>query len=435
MMPKTPRQKQVVELSSKLPAITEKQINWGYEKCLYKYVVWCRNTLYCLECGHAWKEDPLLKPVIKDCVCPSCNLKLKVRPVYNKEYEDTEYYALVTVSGGFQVVRMFCLKKFMKKGDPAHVFCSEVMQHWISEDGEITTLQKQVRGFSYYYDLWIFNTNLEIRSNTDRSKQRQLLNPWKVYPEKKILPIIRRNGFRGHFYGRAPHFMFSRLLSIQKYETLLKANQIELIKKYMDEVHNIVTYWPAIKICIRNGYIIKDPSMYFDYLDLLTYFHKDLHSPKYLCPIDFMRAHDRLVNKKRAIDRKEKFQEQLKKIEKHQVIYEEQKRSFFGLQFQDKNIVVKVIETVKEFMDEGDYHHHCVFTNEYYLKDNSLVFSATVKGIPVETVEVSLSKLKIKQARGRGNKATRHHAKILELVNKNMYQIKSRMKRHAKERA
>jgi hypothetical protein len=431
MISKVVLQKQVVELSSKLPAVTKKQIQWGYDKCLSRYVVLCRKTLYCLECGYGWKDDPSVQPVIKDCICQSCKAKLIVKHVYSKNYEETEYYAIVTVVGDFQVVRMLCLKKFMKKGVKAQLDYSEVMQHWIASNGTITTLQKQVRGFSYYFDLWIFNSELKIRSNSDRSKQRQLLNPLKIYPYKKILPILRRNGFKGHFYGCVPHVMFSRLLNVPLYETLLKAKQIELVKKYIDEVHHIVQHWRSIKICIRNGYIINDPSMYFDYLDLLTHFQKDLRSPKYLCPDDLMRAHDRFVNKKRAVEREANLKKQLKKIKKHQAIYEKQKQQFFGLQFQDKELVVKVIESVKDFFEEGDYHRHCVYINEYYTKQDSLVFSAKINGIPVETVEVSLSQLKIKQARGRGNKSTKHHKKILELVNKNMHQIRSKLKSNA----
>lgn len=44
--------------------------------------------------------------------------------------------------------------------------------------------------------------------------------------------------------------------------------------------------------------------------------------------------------------------------------------------------------------------HHCVYSNGYYRKDDSLILSATIDGKRIETVEVSLSKLTVVQSRG-----------------------------------
>ena len=73
------------------------------------------------------------------------------------------------------------------------------------------------------------------------------------------------------------------------------------------------------------------------------------------------------------------------------------------------------------------HKHHCVFTNNYHLREDSLILSACVDGKQMETVEVSLSKLKVVQARGVCNKNTEYHDEIIRLVNKNMKQIKKRL--------
>ena len=91
--------------------------------------------------------------------------------------------------------------------------------------------------------------------------------------------------------------------------------------------------------------------------------------------------------------------------------------------FQEDNIQIKVIDSIQGFFEEGDIHNHCVFTNEYYKEENSLILSSLVNDVPTETIEVDLDTLKIKQSRGRGNKPTPHHKKIVEIVEKNIFQI------------
>lgn len=71
--------------------------------------------------------------------------------------------------------------------------------------------------------------------------------------------------------------------------------------------------------------------------------------------------------------------------------------------------------------------HHCVYSNEYYLKPNSLILSATIDGKRVETIEVSLKTLKVLQSRGVCNMNTEYHDRIIELVNKNKRLIRKRM--------
>ncbi len=72
--------------------------------------------------------------------------------------------------------------------------------------------------------------------------------------------------------------------------------------------------------------------------------------------------------------------------------------------------------------------HHCVFDNAYYLKENSLILSATIEGRRIETIEVNLDTLKVVQSRGVCNKNTEYHEQIVNLVNANRELISQRMK-------
>jgi hypothetical protein len=87
-------------------------------------------------------------------------------------------------------------------------------------------------------------------------------------------------------------------------------------------------------------------------------------------------------------------------------------------------INVVPLTDVKEFYIEGKLLHHCVYTNEYFKKDNSLILSARSGEERFETVEISLSPLKLIQSRGPCNQDSRYHKEIIELVNNNIDQIR-----------
>lgn len=239
---------------------------------------------------------------------------------------------------------------------------------------------------------------------------------------------MRRNGFTGEYHNILPFDLFTAVLRSPQAETLLKAGQIALLSYYANrQSWNIANYWSAIKICLRNGYIVSDASVWRDYIDLLRYFGKDTNNAKYVCPTDLQAAHDRLVEKKRARQERVRLLERKRRAAEEEQQYRDLKSRFFGLVFVDGDLSVRVLESVQEFVEEGDAMHHCVFTNAYYEKPNSLIFSATVCGRRVETVEVALDTLKVVQSRGVHNSQTEYHDSIVNLVRRNMPQIEQRM--------
>ena len=88
--------------------------------------------------------------------------------------------------------------------------------------------------------------------------------------------------------------------------------------------------------------------------------------------------------------------------------FKELKSKFFGICFTDGIIQVHVLESVQEHLEEGVSMHHCVFSNAYYLKEDSLILSATIDGKRIETIEVSLRTLEVVQSRGVCNKNTEY---------------------------
>lgn len=350
---------------------------------------------------------------------------------YNKtHFKEIEYSAVLDTAGDFQVVRIICSHKQMKKGIAPTYFHKEVMQHWISFKGDVRTMSLSVNVFSQAYDQWKYYSSLEIRPKDFQNSPKYRIAPYRVYPKLKVISSLKRNGFKTSLHNIAPQILFSALLKDSLAETLLKASQISMLTYYLtSSEQHLKQNWQAVKTCLKNNYRISNYRIWEDYIDLLRWFKKDLSCALYVCPDGLSESHDRLVLKKRAIQRRKYLIEMRSEILEAQSVYAEDKKDFFGLCFSEKNLTVSVIENVRDFMEEGDNLHHCVFTNEYYKKRNSLILSAKVDGQSVETIEVSLKNMEIIQCRGMKNNASTHHKQILTLMNRNLYQIKERVKK------
>jgi len=156
---------------------------------------------------------------------------------------------------------------------------------------------------------------------------------------------------------------------------------------------------------------------------------KDIHSPKYVCPENLQESHDTAQRKLQAQRDKEVEARRRQQAIENEERFQELKAPFFGITFTDGVIQVKVLESVQEYLEEGKTLHHCVFTNEYYLKKQSLILSARIDGRRIETIEVSLETMKVIQCRGLQNKNTEYHDRIVNLVNANRNLIRQRINR------
>ena len=427
MRPRTKLQVQVKSLSDRFPKLTSLQNVWAYKHCLNHIGYRTKTKISCLDCGHQWpgvqKE--------KTCICPECGVKLSIQDTLKKNLKQDAVVVLMDVVDEFQVNRFFEIKASHKAGWKLELSIREIVQQWFTPEGRLTIVGRMMSHYAGGY-----NGDMEIRTNLScyyRSNKYDL-SADNIFPESKFLAIYKRNGFTVNIQGVILYSMLNALLRDSKLETLLKAKQYELASVRLGRRDNdIYKYWDSIKICIRNKYIVKDAVSYLDYLEMLQVAGKDLRSPKYVCPANFNREHKRMLAKAnkskrladaiRAIDQAEKRKLQ---AEKEQVNYIESKSKYFGLLFSDGELTINVLESVQEFISEGEQLNHCVYTNSYYNKPDSLCFSARIDGKRTETVEISLSTLKIIQSRGRENKPSIYHDQILGLMKKNIPLIKKR---------
>lgn len=426
MKPHTNIQKEIVQLAQKLPELTERQKAYAYEHCFKHYAHRTKGGMItCMECGHRWKREHRLAESLCGCTCPHCGRKLEVMDTRQRVFTNNEYFSIVTTCNGYQVFRFFFVKVFKKVMQPAKYSITEVVQRWISSKGETETFARLRCMFGLYYDMWSLNSNMELRSQ----KRLHAYNIYGVctYPQIKLLPKLKYIGFRSDFYGSSPYDYYAAVLSDCRIETLPKAGQTCMFRHAIATGIRLKDYWAAIKICIRNRYEIKEPQIWCDYIKLLKHFKKDIHNAKYVCPANLHDEHDRLVQKRNVELREEQRKKDLQKALNDEKKYKEQKGRFFGLSFSDGVLKIKVLESVTEFFEEGMAMHHCVFSNQYYLKEDSLILSASIEGKRIETIELSLDTMRIVQSRGACNMNTSYHRQIIELVNKNIQLIEQRL--------
>lgn len=425
MKPRTKIQKEIMHLSKRLPKITEVQRQYAFHHS-FEHIGRrsAKGIITCGECGHQWQGNGALADTLCGCTCPHCGMELKIHTTRKRVFKENEYFSIITACKGYQVIRFFFAKAYYKIGQAAEYSIYEVAQRWIAPNGKFETIAK-LRGISFiYYDLWQEYSPMEIR----RNHHVYDITPACTYPRVRIIPELKRNGFKGEFHNLQPFELFCELLKNNQAETLIKTGQYNLLSYFIRySSKSIATYWNAIRIATRSKYIVEDAGIWCDYIDLLRYFNKDTNNPKYICPADLKVEHDRLVQKKTERLERERIEQQKHKALENERKFQELKAKFFGISFTDGTIQVRVLESVAEFLEEGTAMHHCVFTNTYYLKPDSLILSACIDGKRIETIEVSLKTLKVLQSRGVCNKNTEYHDRIIQLVNKNKRLIRKRM--------
>ena len=424
MKPTSKIQREIVSLSRKMKPISERQKRYAYRHCIEPFAKRTAKSIYtCCDCAHIWKDS--LSHVPAHVTCPHCSRKLKVSTDRKRTYSFKVYFTIITAIKGYQVLRHFVVLASFKVGRAGQYAIKEVVQRWLTPKGATHTFALKRNMCTFYYDSWNFNTELELRSCPENFYYD--IDAMYVYPKIRLSDTIVRNGYCGDNFDLSHYTVFKAILSDNRKETLLKCGQISLFQYFAGKSSISDDIWKAIKTGIRHRYHFPDVGLWLDYIRLLQHFKKDISNPHYACPSNLNREHDRWSRKKQEEAMREQLKEKKRKAVLQEKHYQEAKAKFFGLIFEEGDILIRVLESVQEFVEEGEALHHCVFTNEYFNDDNSLVFSALVGGVRTETIEVSLETMKVVQCRGRYNKNSKFHDEILKVMNKNIPLIAKRM--------
>lgn len=419
MKPRTKLHHKLLEYSNWLTPGVDKKVNsYALSNCNTKFGFSTGKTYWCGVCGDTHSANEIINNEIS---CLSCNSELHIVETKRRKYLETYYIAFAEEMFEFQVIRYFHITVNYKKGEHWKTNILESIQQFHT-DNDYHLIGRLTHG--YGDPLY---GSMEIRNPSYYKQHAYNPYPSSYHPESTFLPQYQLKGCDGDF-GNINFDGLKRKLNFNctRTETLLKSKNIAFLKVAISDSYKISKYWNTVKICLRNKFNPLDAGIYFDYLELLDYFKKDLNSPKYACPTNLKKEHDKLVIKKRNIEKRLAIIEQKKKMKYDQQQYEKDKGNYFGLVIENGNISIKVLETIQEFIEEGDAHKHCVYTNKYYSKENSLILSARVNGKLVETIEIKLDEMKIEQSRGFGNNPSKYNKEIIDLIKKSFQLIENR---------
>ena len=414
MKPRNKKQQHIVELSGRLRPLTTPQMNWALNSTINHYGYRLKNGMCtCMKCGHEWLETRNGM-----CLCPECGTQIEIKDTKERVIREKSYFNVITTIEDYQVIRMFLMMVEMRKGMKVKPAYLEIGQYFIDPKGNKTVVAIP-RTLGCYVDTFAFGAPLEIRN--DGEAYMYVSDQW-VYPHIKVTDTIKRNGFKNSVHHIHPVTMFQELLTNPKAETLMKANDIELLRylcarpAYKSDIDK---YWNTIKIAKRNGYEFKDVRMWFDYIKMLERMGKDLNSPSLIAPQDLKTAHDEYVEKVNRQRVKEQKEANRKKAEADQAKFEELKGRYIGLSMTDGTIRLHTLDSVAEYYDEGTKQHICVGSSGYYLKEDTLVFTATMGGRTIATVEISLKDFSIIQCRAFTNGVCEYAEQIAGIINAN----------------
>lgn len=362
------------------------------------------------------------------------------------------HFGIVTTHKGWQVIRQYYLYAYYAYKKLKNYWIGEVMQTWL-KDGERVHFIRPVQGQSYYLDAWCFGSDLSLKrmSDTEIGDKYSKLNwecDWmklvKVQKKYRYIPKELKDKF--------PLQQLFRAINASKYcETLMKKDPV-CFKWCVEKGYAFnKEKMEAVKIAQRYKYDYTN-HLWADMIDNLFYLRKDLHNPKLVCPVNIQEAHDkwskmaanrrmRIMNgiikanmirqERERLEREERMARmEAERKEREAALvsqYPKMRGKFFGVVIAENDIEIKVLQSVREFFEEGKEMNHCVFANAYYdviQRPNCLILSAKVKGHRMETIEVNMADWSIVQCRGKHNVDSKYHQQIMELMTKNMNKVK-----------
>lgn len=341
-------------------------------------------------------------------------------------YEDmyNRCYAVINQSyQGWQVLRYFRITRHRNRQREVSYDTWEVMQFW-SKVGEGQVFLARQRTMRIYVDNFAYNSELEIRKHSVGYGGLYVADiPYAYIYEKSAEGAFKYAGKYG--FDDIRRYEVYEFLARNKFAETLLALRPDIARMMMHRGYYADFYFQAFRIAIRHNYEIEQPLSYMDYLNALHYLGKDMHNPYYVCPEDFHAMHDKYIHQMQEVKEKVKAEQIAKEQKAANEKYLDWRKRFFDMLISDGKVECRVLRSVKDFYDEGESMHNCVYKCGYYKKPNSLIFSARVDGKRVETVEFDLNRNIVVQAYGKCNKFSEYHNEIVSLVNANASLIQS----------
>lgn len=93
----------------------------------------------------------------------------------------------------------------------------EAVQNWVFEDGTECIMARPCMQNPYYYDKWDFERAMSIKRKnmfpSYSAPDKYDINTAFVYPHRRVLPVLRRNGFTMRFNALSPNEVMKLVLT------------------------------------------------------------------------------------------------------------------------------------------------------------------------------------------------------------------------------
>lgn len=451
MKPKTRIQREVLALSSELPQISDAATRWAKSRPFRDIGLMQRaphstedGVVRCQCCGNVHLLTDGVKRLgrVNFSRCPKCGVELYLSQVAKlSKTTDAALCTIVQSYKGWQVFRTIQAERENDVSKDTEYRIIEVFQNWIAEDGkEVVVGHGCARGFNYFH--WKFDEPMSIRQHNGGCNGAYVYDDVYsvygnyLYPRMSFTQILRRNGISATLMRSRdadPLALTKRLLTDPFVEELVKCGQHAVLLHWLNSGGRIAdrTSWQhAIRICVRNGYVVRDADLWFDMLDACRQLGLDTHSPKYVCPSDVWSMHDKIMARIAKAREKRELEEKRKELNVFEKGYKKRMSKYFGLSYSSNGVSIEPLRSVHEFMEEGEAMHHCVCDMGYYdakRHPNSLILSArdADSGERIETIEVNTKVWQVVQSRGVCNSDSARHAEILQMMEDFMQQIRA----------
>lgn len=358
-----------------------------------------------------------------------------------EQYEEIgrRYGTLATYHVIYQRVKNWQVIRFImtrEKDCPKNRIVFEPLRYWINNEGNsvIECKLRQCYG-NNLIDPWCVSTKLEIHRPLANGRDVRKLEWTEHFLKiKSLIPELKRMEFKEPW--GLPYFYTKSILRDGHLEMLHRMNLIDLAHKYYLLENNQEEYWTAIRIALRHHYPLDNSVILNTWWDMVTMEIQcgaDIHNPHFVAPDDLHAMHNQFVGRNNnRIQREQDSMREKREIEsynkteiKYEDTYKADKKRWLKIAFSDDKFQCHVLQSVKEFLDEGIAMHHCVFACGYYKRQNSIIVSITDHmGKRIETAEINTKRFYIMQQLGNYDVCSEWHKEIKQFLRNNMWRFK-----------
>lgn len=418
MKPRNDRERLVVKLSAKIPALTKAQKDYCTRHCFDHTAIKRKkaDTQYiCLECGNKFEAEADAKHV----TCPHCHRNLTTQRSRRTMCKlDIQSFQILTTAGDFQVVRTFYVRQMTCPTFPAEYEINEVSRIFMQPFKKDVCMALKRRGLCGYCDAYQYNSELELRGNHDC----YYIHATVVYPRHTVHPILLRNGWCKKLLEFSPTSTIKRLFNESWFETLVKAKRFDIICGM--SWYEVKNHWHQVKMLIRHNYWPSDLGLWKDTLSMAEELGLDSRNQTYVLPEDLKATHDALnerlqVKRRKDEERRRKEEEKRKQEERKQNVkynreYKKRNGKLLAVCIVVGDITIKPLQNYAEFVAEGDAMHHCVET--YWKHTDCLILSVRCGRKRLATVELDNKSFAIRQCRAVCNGVPERYDEICGII-------------------